>query len=80
MPNKIYSLDNCMTLIFKSDESKRAEGFKAEYTSIDNSTELDPNSNCRFVSCSQVVESAFVFGVLVVIYAAAVADCVSISQ
>ncbi|XP_020631707.1 cubilin-like [Orbicella faveolata] len=46
MPNKIYSLDNCMTLIFKSDESKRAEGFEAEYTSIDNSTELDPNSNC----------------------------------
>ena len=43
-----------MTLIFKSDGSMRGEGFGAVYTSIDNSTELDSDSNCRFVSCSQV--------------------------
>ena len=49
MPYKIYSLDNCMTLIFKSDGSKRAEGFEAEYTSMDNNTKVDPDSNCRFV-------------------------------
>ena len=54
MPNKIYSLDNCMTLIFKSDGSKSAEGFEAKYTSVDNSTKLDPDSECRFVLCSQV--------------------------
>ena len=54
MPDKIYSLDNCMTLVFKSDGSKRAEGFEAKYTSIDNNRKLDPNSDCRFVLCSQV--------------------------
>ena len=53
-----------MTLIFTSDKSKSAMGFKAEYTSMDNSTKLDPDSNCRFVSCSQVCRSAFVYGVL----------------
>ncbi|KAJ7355095.1 hypothetical protein OS493_027884 [Desmophyllum pertusum] len=46
MPDKIYSLDNYMTLIFKTDGSKRAEGFEAQYTSMDSNTELDPSSNC----------------------------------
>ena len=64
MPKKFYSLDNCMTLIFTSDNSKSAKGFEAEYTSIDNSTELDPQSNCRFVSCSQACRKCIVFGVL----------------
>ena len=39
-----------MTIIFKSDGSKRAAGFEAQYTSMDNNTELDPSSNCRSVS------------------------------
>ena len=64
MPKKIYSLDNCMTLVFKSDGSKNAAGFEAQYTSIDNNTALDSGSQCRFVSHSQVMDSAFVFGVL----------------
>jgi len=53
-----------MTLVFKSDGSKSAAGFEAQYTSIDNNTALDPGSQCRFVSCSHVMDSAFVFGVL----------------
>ncbi|XP_078347241.1 tolloid-like protein 2 [Oculina patagonica] len=54
MPNKIYSVDNCMTLIFKSDGSKRGTGFEAQYTSMDNNTKLDPSSNCStmFLSSS----------------------------
>ena len=53
-----------MTLVFKSDGSKNAAGFEAQYTSRDNNTALDSGSQCRFVSHSQVMDSAFVFGVL----------------
>ncbi|KAL9950597.1 hypothetical protein ACROYT_G043120 [Oculina patagonica] len=54
MPNKIYSLDNCITLIFKSDGSKRGAGFEAQYTSMDSNAKLDPSSNCsnKFLNSS----------------------------
>ena len=49
---KIYSRDNCMTLVFKSDGSKRGRGFEAFYNSTDNNvTKLDSSSNCRYVLC-----------------------------
>ncbi|XP_022806899.1 exoskeleton protein RP43-like [Stylophora pistillata] len=46
MPEKIYSLDHCITLIFKTDGSGQNTGFEANYTSMDNNTKLDPTSNC----------------------------------
>lgn len=41
MLKKFYFLDNCMILIFISDNLKSVKGFKVEYISIDNSIELD---------------------------------------
>ena len=49
MPNKIYSLDNCITLVFKTDGSKKGAGFEAQYMSIDNNTRLDSSTKCRSV-------------------------------
>ena len=50
MPEKIYSLDHCITVVFKPDGSVPGEEFEAYYTSMDNTTELDPTSNCRSVN------------------------------
>ena len=73
-----------MTLILKSDASQRAEGFEAVYTSSNTSTELDPDSNCRFVLCSQVCRKCVCICLdclpaVILKNAAAVVDCVSIS-
>ncbi|XP_073250963.1 ovochymase-2-like [Porites lutea] len=47
MPDKIYTYDNCLTLVFKSDGSNAGLGFLATYTTTDNNvTRLDPNNNC----------------------------------
>ena len=50
MPEKIYSLDHCITVVFKSDGSVLGEEFEAYYTSMNNTKELDPTSNCRSVN------------------------------
>ena len=50
MPEKIYSLDHCITIVFRPNESVLGEEFEAYYTSMDNITELDPTSNCRSVN------------------------------
>ena len=50
MPEKIYSLDQCITVVFRPYGSVRGEEFEAYYTSMDNITELDPISNCRSVN------------------------------
>ena len=54
MPDKIYTYDNCLTLVFISDGSYEGRGFQADYTTADNNvTRLDPknnnNNNCRYV-------------------------------
>ena len=50
MPDKIYTYDNCLTLVFISDGSYEGRGFQADYTTADNSvTRLDPKNNCRYV-------------------------------
>ena len=54
MPNKIYSLDNCITLVFKTDGSKKGAGFEAQYTLIDNNTRLDSSTKCRSVRINNV--------------------------
>ncbi|CAH3150235.1 unnamed protein product, partial [Porites evermanni] len=36
MPNKIYTYDNCLTLVFISDNSTEGLGFLAEYNTTDN--------------------------------------------
>ncbi|CAH3146429.1 unnamed protein product, partial [Porites lobata] len=36
MPDKIYTYDNCLTLVFISDGSNQGLGFQAEYTTTDN--------------------------------------------
>ena len=50
MPEKIYSLDQCITVVFRPYGSVPGEEFEAYYTSMDNTTELDPTSNCRSVN------------------------------
>ena len=50
MPEKIYSLDHCITVVFRPNGSVLGEEFEAYYTSMDNITELDPTSNCRSVN------------------------------
>ena len=50
MPEKIYSLDQCITVVFRPNGSVLGEEFEAYYTSMDNITELDPISNCRSVN------------------------------
>ena len=50
MPEKIYSLDHCITVVFRPNGSVLGEEFEAYYTSMDNITELDPASNCRSVN------------------------------
>ena len=50
MPETIYSLDHCITVVFKPNGSVPGEEFEAYYTSTDNTTELDPTSNCRSVN------------------------------
>ena len=50
MPEKIYSLDHCITIVFRPNGSVLGEEFEAYYTSMDNITELDPTSNCRSVN------------------------------
>lgn len=50
MPEKIYSLDHCITVVFRPYGSVLGEEFEAYYTSMDNTTELDPTSNCRSVN------------------------------
>ena len=48
MPDKIYTYDNCLTLVFISDDSYEGLGFLASYTTTDNSvTKMD--DNCRYV-------------------------------
>ena len=49
MPDKIYTYDNCLTLVFKSDGSIEGLGFLAEYTTTDNNVAMDPSSSCRYV-------------------------------
>ncbi|KAM7436978.1 hypothetical protein ABFA07_013345 [Porites harrisoni] len=47
MPDKIYTYDNCLTLVFISDGSNEGRGFQANYTTTDNNvTRLDPNNSC----------------------------------
>ncbi|CAH3191050.1 unnamed protein product, partial [Porites evermanni] len=46
MPDKIYTYDNCLTLVFKSDGSNEGLGFLAEYTTTDNNVTIDPSNNC----------------------------------
>ena len=56
---KIYSYDNCMTLVFKSDASKKGAGFEAQYTSMENTaTKLDPSAACRYVSTCNLYRPA----------------------
>ncbi|XP_068738568.1 bone morphogenetic protein 1-like [Montipora capricornis] len=43
---KIYSFDNYLRLVFKSDQSMKGAGFEANYTSDNNVTKLDPSTNC----------------------------------
>ena len=50
MPEKIYSLDHCITVVFRPNGSVLGEEFEAYYTSMDNTTELDLTSNCRSVN------------------------------
>ena len=48
MPDKIYTYDNCLTLVFKSDGSYEGSGFLANYTTTDNDvTRMD--DSCRYV-------------------------------
>ena len=49
MPDKIYTYDNCLTLVFKSDGSNEGLGFLAEYTTTDNNVAMDPSNSCRYV-------------------------------
>ena len=50
MPDKIYTYDNCLTLVFKSDGANESLGFLAEYNTTDNNvTRLGPINNCRYV-------------------------------
>ena len=49
MPDKIYTYDNCLTLVFKSDGSYEGLGFLAEYTTTDNNVAMDLSNNCRYV-------------------------------
>ena len=57
MPDKIYTYDNCLTLVFKSDGSIEGLGFLAEYTTTDNDvTRLDPNNSCRYVQLTWLAQ------------------------
>ena len=57
MPDKIYTYDNCLTLVFKSDGSNAGLGFLAKYTTTDNNvTRLDPNNNCRYVQLTWLAQ------------------------
>ena len=48
MPDRIYTYDNCLTLVFKSDGSNQGWGFLANYTTTDNDvTRMD--DSCRYV-------------------------------
>ena len=50
MPDKIYTYDNCLTLVFKSDGSNGGLGFLAEYNTTDNNvTRMDRINSCRYV-------------------------------
>ena len=50
MPDKIYTYDHCLTLVFISDDSNEGLGFLAKYTTTDNNeTRMDPINNCRYV-------------------------------
>ena len=71
MPDKIYTYDNCLTLVFKSDGSNESLGFLAEYNTTDNNvTRLDPINNCRYVYNSLGLPNVYctVKGVAVFIY------------
>ena len=57
MPDKIYTYDNCLTLVFKSDGSSEWLGFLAEYNTTDNNvTRLDSNNNCRYVQLTWLAQ------------------------
>ena len=57
MPDKIYTYDNCLTLVFKSDGSDESLGFLAEYNTTDNNvTRLDPINNCRYVQLTWLAQ------------------------
>ncbi|XP_068676136.1 tolloid-like protein 1 isoform X1 [Montipora foliosa] len=43
---KIYSFDNYLRLVFKSDQSMKGAGFEVRYSSDNNVTKLDPSTNC----------------------------------
>ena len=48
MPDKIYTYDNCLTLVFISDDSSEGLGFLANYTTTDNN-ETRMSVSCRYV-------------------------------
>ena len=57
MPDKIYTYDNCLTLVFKSDGANESLGFLAEYSTTDNNvTRLDPINNCRYVQLTLLAQ------------------------
>ena len=50
MPDKIYTYDHCLTLVFISDDSNEGLGFLAKYTTTDNNeTRMDLINNCGYV-------------------------------
>ena len=64
MPDKIYTYDHCLTLVFKSDGSNESLGFLAEYTTTDNNVtrldpRLDPINNCRYVQLTWLAQCLF---------------------
>ena len=61
MPDKIYTYDNCLTLVFISDGSYEGRGFQANYTTTDNNvTRLDPNNSCRYVQLTLIACPMFI--------------------
>lgn len=57
MPDKIYTYDHCLTLVFISDDSNEGLGFLAKYTTTDNNeTRMDLINNCRYVQLTQLVQ------------------------
>ena len=58
MPDKIYTYDNCLTLVFKSDGANESLGFLAEYSTTDNNVTkwVDPINNCRYVQLTWLAQ------------------------
>ena len=49
MPDKIYTYDNCLTLVFISDDSYQGLGFLANYTTTENNLKSLTDDGCRYV-------------------------------